>query len=270
MTANANDTLESSRPDSGSRHRIIVIGAGMAGLVAGDELHRRGHDVVILEAQNRVGGRVHTLRTFGPGLYAEAGAMRIPRAHDLTLRYCTELGLPVRPFVTANPKGLVHVAGTRRTHADVQADPTALAFELAPHERGRSVDVMWAETIAEMRVMVERDGAAAWDAIARDYDQYSLFGFLEQCGWSSGAIECFGVMNFSSPICTTCSSKCCARNSAGPTSTWSRSPAEWTSSRTRSARECSGSCVSARRSLPSTRTRNRSPSIAEPERDALR
>ena len=58
---------------------MIIIGAGMAGLVAGYELARAGHDPLILEAQNRVGGRIYTLRKFAPGLYAEAGAMRSPR-----------------------------------------------------------------------------------------------------------------------------------------------------------------------------------------------
>jgi monoamine oxidase len=87
----------------GARKRVIVLGAGLAGLAAGYELKRQGHDVVILEAQDRVGGRVHTLRTFAPGLYAEAGAMRIPRAHDLTMRYIEEFGLSVRPFMMGNP-----------------------------------------------------------------------------------------------------------------------------------------------------------------------
>ena len=49
---------------------------GMAGLVAAYELKRQGHDPVVLEAQHRVGGRIYTLRSFAPGLYAEAGAMR--------------------------------------------------------------------------------------------------------------------------------------------------------------------------------------------------
>ena len=72
----------------GARRRIVVVGAGMAGLVAGYELGRAGHDVVILEAQGRIGGRVLTLREpFAPGLHAEAGAMRIPRSHALTVAY---------------------------------------------------------------------------------------------------------------------------------------------------------------------------------------
>ena len=37
--------------------KVIIIGAGMAGLVAGYELARAGHEPLILEAQNRVGGR---------------------------------------------------------------------------------------------------------------------------------------------------------------------------------------------------------------------
>ena len=45
----------------------------MAGLVAAFELARQGHDPLVLEAQNRVGGRVYTLRDFAPGLYARSG-----------------------------------------------------------------------------------------------------------------------------------------------------------------------------------------------------
>src|ERR1043166_4149530 len=67
------------------RKRIAIIGAGMAGLTCGWLLSRAGHDVSIFEASNVVGGRVKTLRDrFTSGLYAEAGAMRIPKNHRLT------------------------------------------------------------------------------------------------------------------------------------------------------------------------------------------
>jgi len=71
----------------------------MAGLVAAHELSKLGHDVTILEARTRPGGRVHTLREpFADGLYAEAGAARIPDTHEITLKYVKELGLPLDPF----------------------------------------------------------------------------------------------------------------------------------------------------------------------------
>ena len=41
--------------------KVIVVGAGMAGLVAAYELEQVGHDVIVLESLTRVGGRVYTL-----------------------------------------------------------------------------------------------------------------------------------------------------------------------------------------------------------------
>ena len=67
--------------------RIVVIGAGLAGLCAAFELAAAGHDVTIFEARERPGGRVLTLREpFADGLYAEAGAMTISSSHTLSIR----------------------------------------------------------------------------------------------------------------------------------------------------------------------------------------
>ena len=176
--------------------RVLIIGAGIAGLVAAFELRRQGHDPIVLEAQNRVGGRIYTLRDFAPGLYAEAGAMRIPRAHDLTLEYCHQFNLPMRPFVMSNPKGLIYVGGVRLAAAEAAEHPERLPFELGPNERGRSADAMWQDAIADIRQMFDRGQDDAWEEIVRQYDQYSLYEFLKLRGFSEAAIEYYAVMNF--------------------------------------------------------------------------
>lgn len=176
--------------------RVIVIGAGMAGLVAGYELKRQGHVPVILEAQDRVGGRVYTLRDFAPGLYAEAGAMRIPRVHSLTLDYCTKLGLRLEPFMMSNPKGLVYVNGKHMTQEQADHAPEELGYKLESSEQGRSANELWEAAIADLRQQVENEGDAAWEAIHAKYDEYSLYEFLKERGFSEGAIEYYAVMNF--------------------------------------------------------------------------
>jgi monoamine oxidase len=178
------------------RGRVLVLGGGIAGLVGALELEERGYDPLILEAQNRVGGRVHTLRCFADDLYAEAGAMRIPRAHARTLALCERFGLELRPFVMDNPQGLVHVGGQRLTAEQANADPARLGFEVADPERGRSCSDLWEAAIAEERTLVKADRVGGWNAVVSRWDDASLHDFLEAKGWSAGAIEMYGVMNF--------------------------------------------------------------------------
>ena len=87
---------------------VVVVGAGLSGLVAAYELGRAGHDVMVLEAQNEAGGRARTLREpFDDGLIAEAGAARIPPSHDRALGYIHHFDIATSPFYPQDREYLI-------------------------------------------------------------------------------------------------------------------------------------------------------------------
>jgi len=173
--------------------KVVIVGAGLAGLSAGYELLQAGHDVEIIEAQHRVGGRIYTLREpFAQGLYGEAGAMRIPRAHGLTMAYIEKFGLKTHDFMMGSPQAYVYVGGIKRRMSEVQADPSLMGFEVTDKEKGKLAGDVWEAAIRPLIEKVEKDG---WEEVIEQYDQYSVREFLELNGWSEGLIEMFGLLN---------------------------------------------------------------------------
>lgn len=185
----------SKQSDAGKPKKVIIVGAGLAGLSAGYELKRAGHTPVILEAQQRVGGRVYTLRDpFTEGLYAEVGAMRIPRAHSLTMAYIEKFGLKTNDFTMDNPNACYYIGGRKMRASEAQADPSLMGFEVAPNEAGKTSGQMYMQALKPLLDMLEKDGDAAWDEIVAKYAGYSTREFLELNGWSEGMIEMFGLL----------------------------------------------------------------------------
>lgn len=77
------------------RRDTVVIGAGAAGLMAALDLTAAGHDVEVIEARERVGGRAHTVR-FPDGRFANAGAEWINPEHHEVLGLVERHGLGLR------------------------------------------------------------------------------------------------------------------------------------------------------------------------------
>ena len=103
--------------------RVAVVGAGFAGLAAADALVAAGVDVVVLEARDRVGGRVWS-RELGNGAVVEMGAEFILPGNDTILSYVDRFGLGLWEkgmlYGDREPRGGIGVSGAS-LHAAVAA-----------------------------------------------------------------------------------------------------------------------------------------------------
>lgn len=82
--------------NSESSRKVLVLGAGLAGLASAYELKKAGFEVTVLEARSRPGGRVFTARDpFADGLYAEMGAEYVDAKDEFMHRYCKQFDLKV-------------------------------------------------------------------------------------------------------------------------------------------------------------------------------
>ena len=109
--------------------RAVVVGAGLAGLAAADELARGGAQVVVLEARSRVGGRVWSQR-LPNGAVIEMGAEYILPGNTAVLELAERLGLGLwdkgMRYGTRDPRG-----GIGTTHEELVAAMATAEAELA-------------------------------------------------------------------------------------------------------------------------------------------
>jgi monoamine oxidase len=111
----------------GTGTHVVILGAGIAGLVTAYRLERAGFSVTLVEARRRTGGRNWTLRHgdkvkmigadeqtvgFSRGMYFNAGPARIPSHHQGVLGYCKLLGVPLEVEVNFSDSALLQSDGS--------------------------------------------------------------------------------------------------------------------------------------------------------------
>jgi len=143
---------------SGNGKKVIILGAGLAGMAAAYELGKLGYQCTVLEARDRTGGRCWSIRDgsthvesdrplvtakFDEGQYFNAGPSRIPHNHELTLHYCKELGVPVQVYNNVNESAYYFAEGNgplsnkkvrnREIHNDVRGYMAELLAKSMDH-----------------------------------------------------------------------------------------------------------------------------------------
>jgi len=137
---------------NGRGKRVVILGAGLAGMVAAYELGKQGYTCEILEARSFAGGRCQTARrgfeltelggerqvcNFDEGQYINHAAWRIPFSHQSTLHYTRELGVPLEMFNNDNDAAYIYreniegpLKGKRLRKLEIKADMRGHVDEL--------------------------------------------------------------------------------------------------------------------------------------------
>lgn len=140
--------IDSIQPSKTGSRKVLVLGAGLAGLAAAYELNKAGFDVTVLEARIRPGGRVLTYRDpFADGLYAEMGAEYVDASDEYDHRYCKEFGLKV---MTAKVYDAIFVRGKKYKMDSFKKNKEALPFE------GTQPGVLFGQEVAYTKRLLDK------------------------------------------------------------------------------------------------------------------
>jgi monoamine oxidase len=141
----------------GKGRRVIIIGAGISGMVLALELRKAGYTPLVLEARTRAGGRNWSLRRGDevrettsvqhvnwdavPHMYFNPGPARLPYHHDGILSYCRDLGVPLEVMSNDNRGALLQsdaaFGGKPQRNRQVVNDIRGYVAELAAKAVGQ-------------------------------------------------------------------------------------------------------------------------------------
>ncbi|NEO17508.1 MULTISPECIES: FAD-dependent oxidoreductase [unclassified Moorena] len=179
----------------GKPKHVLILGAGIAGLVSAYELMRAGHNVTVLEARLRPGGRILTLREpFADGLYVEAGAARIPENHHWTLKYLDHFGLQVAPFYPDKLDFVHYLQGKRlRVKSGTEVKLGQYPLDLTPAEREMRLEEIVKKVFRPLFTELGDPTSLEWPPEPlRKYDQLTVREFIDSQGISPQIARMFG------------------------------------------------------------------------------
>uniref|UniRef100_A0A3P9IEK6 Amine oxidase domain-containing protein n=1 Tax=Oryzias latipes TaxID=8090 RepID=A0A3P9IEK6_ORYLA len=141
------ETLDKGLPKTAKTYHVAIVGAGMAGLTTAKLLEDAGYKVTILEASERVGGRVHTYRNEKEGWYVELGAMRIPSTHQILLSLVKKLNLPTNKFIMDDKETFYFVNGEKIKTGLVKNNTCLLNYNIPPPKCNKSAHDILIESL---------------------------------------------------------------------------------------------------------------------------
>lgn len=164
--------------------RVLVLGAGMSGLTAALALHRRGHDVEVLEYQDRVGGRLISVPLKG-GQFTEGGGGHFRTNMPLVCGYIQKFKLPLLSLNDGCPR--YHVGGKTGDGALTTPWPWAVSDD----ERNVDLSSLLARYLVRAGINLNTVLDKAWPdpATLDKFDKLTLKDLLKSVGASDAFIK---------------------------------------------------------------------------------
>ncbi len=167
--------------NTASSTEVVIVGAGFAGLAAARRLTRLGHDVVVLEGRDRVGGR--SLTTTIAGVPVDLGATFVGPTQDEVVALAAELGCATVPTYNRG-KNLIHWRGRVRSYGSTI--PRLSMIELLDVSR-----IQWRFERLSRQIPLTRP----WEpAIAERLDALTLDAWLRSVHASASTRDLMAVM----------------------------------------------------------------------------
>ena len=160
--------------------RIVVVGAGLAGLTCAKVLTERGHEAVVFEASDGVGGRVRTDER--DGFLMDRGFQVYFTAYPTSKRHLDHAALDLRAF---DPGAIICRGRERSIISDPLRDPGALVPSL------RSDVASFSDKLRTLGLVARTAPVGATAAGELDGADTSSLEYLRGVGFSEGFIEAF-------------------------------------------------------------------------------